>query len=75
MPVRLGNRWGIGWRCFRPSWVLTGYWLRHVAVSEFTYDMGGRVGKESPLYHRVRKGPDRDFAGIVEFDRGPEKDD
>ena len=54
--------------------VLTGYWIRHVAVSEFTYDMGGRVGKESPLYHRVLKGPDRDFARIIEFDRGPEKD-
>jgi len=51
--------------------VLTGYWIRHVAVSEFTYDMGGRVGKESPLYHQVRKGPDRDFARIIEFDRGP----
>jgi hypothetical protein len=55
--------------------VHTGYWIRHVAVSEFTYDMGGRVGKESPLYHRVHKGPDRDFARIVEFDRGPQKDD
>jgi len=55
--------------------VLTGYWIRHVAVSEFTYDMGGRVGKESPLYHRVRRGPDRDFARIIEFDRGPEKKD
>ena len=54
---------------------MTGYWIRHVAVSDFTYDMGGRVGKESPLYHRVRKGPDRDFARIIEFDRGPEKDD
>jgi hypothetical protein len=51
--------------------VLTGYWIRHVAVSEFTYDMGGRVGKKSPLYHRVRKGPDREFARIIEFDRGP----
>lgn len=55
--------------------VLTGYWIRHVAVSEFTYDMGGRVDKKSPLYHRVRRGPDRDFARIVEFDRGPEKED
>lgn len=57
--------------------VLTGYWIRHVAVSDFnfTYDMGRRVGKESPLYHRVRKGPDRNFARIVEFDRGPGKDD
>ncbi len=53
--------------------VLTGYWIRHVAVSEFTYDMGGRVGKESPLYHRVRIGPDLNFARIIEFDRGPEK--
>lgn len=53
--------------------VLTGYWIRHVAVSEFTYDMGGRVGTESPLYHRVRSGPDLDFARIIEFDRGPEK--
>lgn len=53
--------------------VPTGYWIRHVAVSEFIYDMGGRVGKESPLYHQVRIGPDRDFARIIEFDRGPEK--
>jgi len=52
--------------------VLTGYWIRHVAVSSFTYDMGGRVGKESPLYHKVSRGPDRDFARIIEFDRGPE---
>jgi hypothetical protein len=55
--------------------VHTGYWIRHVAVSDFTYDMGGRVGQESPLYHRVLKGPDRDFARIIEFDRGPEKGD
>jgi hypothetical protein len=53
--------------------VLTGYWIRHVAVSVFTYDMGGRVGKNGPLYHRVHKGPDRDFARIIEFDRGPGK--
>ncbi len=53
--------------------VHTGYWIRHVAVSDFTYDMGGRVKQASPLYHRVHKGPDRDFARIVEFDRGPEK--
>lgn len=55
--------------------VRTGYWLRHVAVADFTYDMGGRVGKESPLYHQVRKGVDRDFARIIEFDRGPQKND
>lgn len=55
--------------------VRTGYWLRHVAVADFTYDMGGQVGKESPLYHQVRKGPDKDFARIIEFDRGPKNDD
>lgn len=54
--------------------VRTGYWLRHLAVADFTYDMGGRVGKESLLYHRVRKGPDRGFARIIEFDRGPGED-
>jgi len=53
--------------------VLTGFWIRHVAVRDFTYDMGGRVGPGSPLYHRVRKGEDRDFARIIEFDRGKGK--
>lgn len=48
-----------------------GYWLRHVAVSAFTYDMGGRVTSQSPLHHKVRPGVDRHFARIVEFDRGP----
>lgn len=48
-----------------------GYWLRHVGAAEFTYDMGGRVDADSPLYHRVEKGVDRRFARIVEFDRGP----
>jgi len=48
-----------------------GYWLRHVAAAAFTYDMGGRVKKGSPLHHSVRPGVDRDFARIVEFDRGP----
>jgi hypothetical protein len=51
--------------------VRQGYWLRHVAVADFTYDMGGRVGPDSALYHRVRKGVDREFARIIEFDRGP----
>ncbi|AQV00883.1 hypothetical protein [Desulfococcus multivorans] len=51
--------------------VLTGYWLRHVGAAEFTYDMGGRVGAGSPLYHRVSRGPDLGFGRIVEFDRGP----
>lgn len=49
-----------------------GYWLRHVGLERFTYDMGGRVGKDSPLYHTVEKGPDRRFARIIEFDHGPE---
>ena len=50
-----------------------GYWLRHVATAAFAYDMGGRVGKDSPLFHKVTKpgAVDKDFARIVEFDRGP----
>ncbi len=51
--------------------VRTGYWLRHVAVESFTYDMGGRVNESSPLHHRVQPGVDREFACILEFDRGP----
>jgi hypothetical protein len=51
--------------------VRTGYWLRHEAVAAFTYDMGGRVGPDSVLYHPVKPGADRDFAPIVEFDAGP----
>ncbi|MEJ5365032.1 MAG: hypothetical protein WHS86_08025 [Desulfosoma sp.] len=53
--------------------VFTGFWIRHVAVRDFTYDMGGRVGPGSPLYHPVRKGEDRNFARIIEFDRGKER--
>lgn len=52
--------------------VMTGYWIRHDAVAEFTYDMGGRVGPDSPLYHEVTPGTDKDFARIIEFDYGPE---
>jgi hypothetical protein len=48
-----------------------GYWLRHIALERFTYDMGGRVKPDSSLYHKVEPGPDHDFARIVEFDRGP----
>lgn len=48
-----------------------GYWLTHEAVAAFTYDMGGRVGPGSPLYHRVTTGPDQSFARIIEFDHGP----
>jgi hypothetical protein len=48
-----------------------GYWLQHRAIASFLYDMGGRVGPEGPLYHRVTPGVDRDFAHLIEFDRGP----
>ena len=51
--------------------VLTGYWIRHVGKGNFTYDMGGRITPESVLYHNVSPGPDKGFARIVEFDRGP----
>ena len=50
---------------------LTGYWLRHRAKAAFTYDMGQRVNEESPLYHTVTPGIDKNFAKIIEFDRGP----
>lgn len=52
--------------------VLAGYWIRHTATAAFTYDMGRRVGPDSPLYHQVVPGPDRAFARIIEFDRGPQ---
>jgi hypothetical protein len=48
-----------------------GYWLRHTAKARFTYNMGERVTRDSPLYHRVEPGPDRQFARIIEFDHGP----
>lgn len=50
---------------------LLGYWLRHLAEDTFTYDMGARVTPDSILYHAVTPGPDRQFAQLVEFDRGP----
>jgi len=49
-----------------------GYWLKHEAQQSFTYDMGGRVGPASPLYHEVKPGTDLAFARIVEFDHGPD---
>lgn len=52
--------------------VTTGYWFRHAAIAGFTYDMGGRVVADSPLYHAVSPGIDRGFARIIEFDHGPE---
>jgi len=51
--------------------VLVGYWLRHMAKREFLYDMGGRVGPPSPMYHRTHRGVDRGFPRIMEFDEGP----
>jgi hypothetical protein len=48
-----------------------GYWLRHTAKARFTYEMGGRVARDSPLYHQVEPGPDREFARIIEFDHRP----
>ena len=51
--------------------VEAGFWLRHVALADFTYDMGGRVGADSVLHHRVAPGPDTQFATLMEFDRGP----
>lgn len=51
---------------------MDGYWIAHEAVASFTYDMGGRVSRESILYHKVKPGPDRDFARLVEFDQGPD---
>jgi hypothetical protein len=51
--------------------VYYGYWLRHVAKERFTYDMGGRVSTDSPLFHRVSPGLDKRFARIIEFDHGP----
>lgn len=50
---------------------MDGYWLAHRGEASFTYDMGGRVGPDSPLYHAVSSGPDSRFATIIEFDQGP----
>mgnify|MGYP000450397883 CR=1 FL=1 len=51
--------------------VACGFWLRHEARKVFTYDMGGRVGPDSVLYHQVQPGVDTGFPLLVEFDRGP----
>ncbi len=51
--------------------VRLGYWLRHEAQRAFTYDMGGKVDRSSPLFHKVEPGFDGDFARIIEFDHGP----
>lgn len=51
--------------------VFYGYWLAHRAERAFTYDMGGRVGPASVLYHLVEAGDDLAFAHLIEFDKGP----
>lgn len=48
----------------------TGYWLRHQPVRAFTYNMGGRVGEDSPLYHQATPGAPQRFPRIFEFDAG-----
>ncbi|MEE4363104.1 MAG: hypothetical protein V2J08_04175, partial [Desulfotignum sp.] len=55
--------------------VRAGFWIRHEGKAAFTYDMGGRVGADSPLYHAVRPGIDKQFATIMEFDAGPDRKD
>ena len=51
---------------------LTGYWLRHQPVTAFTYDMGGRLRPDSPLYHQAEPGKTGRFPRIIEFDFGPD---
>jgi hypothetical protein len=48
----------------------TGYWLRHQPVRSFIYNMGGRVGADSPLYHQATPGEPQHFPHIIEFDAG-----
>ena len=48
----------------------TGYWLRHQPVVSFTYNMGGRVTADSPLYHQAAPGAPQHFPHIIEFDAG-----
>ncbi len=55
------------------SAVLVGYWLRHRPVQSFTYNMGGRLGVDSPLHHIAEVGQGQNFPHIVEFDYGPGK--
>ncbi|SOB60468.1 conserved exported protein of unknown function [Pseudodesulfovibrio profundus] len=51
---------------------MDGYWIAHEALASFTYDMGGRVGQDSVLYHEVEAGTDIRFAPLIEFDQGPD---
>ncbi len=47
-----------------------GYWLRHIAVSSFTFD-NGQDGGEYAFTHSVRPGIDLEFAPKLNFDAGP----
>lgn len=51
----------------------TGYWLRHQAARPFVYNMGGRVGTDSPLYHQAAPDAPQRFPQIIEFDAGAMK--
>ena len=50
----------------------TGYWFRHQPESSFTYNMGGRVSADSPLFHQASPDQPQNFPHIVEFDFGPD---
>ncbi len=50
----------------------TGYWLRHHPERSFTYNMGGRVAADSPLFHQASPDQPQNFPRIVEFDFGPD---
>jgi len=49
----------------------TGYWLRHQPATRFSYNMGGRISEDSPLYHQAVPGEAQRFPHIIEFDAGP----
>ncbi|MBE1427410.1 hypothetical protein H4684_004107 [Desulfomicrobium macestii] len=51
--------------------VYSGYWLRHEPVTTFSYNMGGRLSKDSPLRHQAKPGDAQNFPRIIEFDKGP----
>jgi hypothetical protein len=51
--------------------VYSGYWLRHEPVTAFSYNMGGRLSKDSPLLHNAKPGEAQNFPRIIEFDKGP----
>ncbi len=55
----------------RSGAVYSGYWLRHEPVTAFSYNMGGRLSKDSPLRHQAKPGHAQNFPRIIEFDKGP----